>query len=281
MRFRVVALAVALSGCTRYALRSEADRYVPPAGLAERAAQAGDRPVVLLVPGSMIVGDFYDQLVPWLETQGFWPLVYTAPDLIAGPLRDAAPLMAEAIQVSAQASGQARIHVIAECDGGIATRYAVEKLGADRHVDRFVSFVSAHGGTRGFPITWFPALRDIQPDSNLVWEMAHSRLPRGSGTTAYTLSFCEDEVMKPTTTSAYAGAVNIALCDPGVTQRARERTPPNVHHRLGQAMIPMYRQHFAGFWDEEVFLLYRLLLTGEVDDVLAYDRLQLTVSDDR
>jgi hypothetical protein len=281
MRFLALFLAAALSGCTRYALRSEADRYIPPAGLAPRAAQAGDRPVVLLIPGSMIVGDFYDVLAPWLESQGFWPVVYTAPDLISGPIRDAAPWMAEAIKVSAEASGQRRIHVIAECDGGIATRYAVEKLGADRQVDRLVTFVSAHGGTRGFPITWFPALRDIQPDSELVWEMAHSRLPPGSGTTAFTLSFCDDEVMKPHTTSAYPGAVNIAICDPGVFERARERTPPDVHHRLGQAMIPRYRQHFAGFWDEEVFLLYRLLLTGEVAEVQTYDRLQLEVSDDR
>ena len=62
----------------------------------------------------------------------------------------------------------------------------------------------------------------------MVWEMKHSRLPPSAGTTAVSISFCGDEVMKPHSTSAYPGAINIAICDPGVTQRAKERTPPTV-----------------------------------------------------
>lgn len=278
---RTLALLLCLSGCVRYAYRSTEASYVPPEALAGRAAQAQGRPVVLLVPGSMIVGRFYDALGPWLEARGFWPVVYQPPGLISEPIRESAPLIGEAIEVAARASGQARIHVIAECDGGIATRYYLEKLGGHRHVDRFVSFVSAHGGTTGFPITFFPALRDIQPDSELVWEMAHSRLPRGSGVTAVSLSFCEDEVMKPPTTSAYPGAINIAVCDEGVTARAIERTPPDVDHALGQAMIPLYRQHFAGFWDPAVFDLYATILRGDVDAIRAHGGLEFTLSDDR
>jgi hypothetical protein len=265
----------------RYAYRSTEASYVPPAALAERAAQAGDRPVVLLVPGSMIVGRFYDALVPWLEAHGTWPVVYQAPGLITEPIPDAAPFILEAIEVVARAAGRDRIHVIAECDGGIATRYALEKLGGWRRVDRFISFVSAHNGTTGFPITFFPALRDIQPDSELVWEMRHSRLPPGSGVTAITLAFCGDEVMKPHTTSAIPGAINLTVCDPGVTERARLRTPPEVGHALGQAMIPRYPQHFAGFWDPAVFGLYLTLLGGDVDAIRAHPGLAFELRDDR
>jgi len=281
MRTAALLITLALSGCVRYAVRSNADRYIEPPALAERAAMAGERPVVLLIPGSMIVGDFYDELAPWLETQGYHPVVYTAPDLIAGPIRDAAPGMALAIEAVAQGSGQDRIHIIAECDGGIATRYALEKLGAHPRVDRFITFVSAHGGTTGFPITFFPALRDIQPDSAMVWEMAHSRLPRSSETTAVSISFCQDEVMKPHTTSAYGGAINIAICDDGVTQRAKQRESPDVDHALGQAMIPMYRQHFAGFWDPAVFELYQTILEGDLDTIRAHQGLDFELSDDR
>ncbi len=270
-----------LSGCVRYAVLSSAERYVDPPTVGELASQADGRPVVLLVPGSMIVGDFYDQLSPWLAERGYHPIVYTAPDLIAGPIRDAAPLIGEAIEQAAAGSGQDRIQVIAECDGGIATRYYLEKLGGHVHVDRFISFVSAHGGTTGFPITFFPALRDIQPDSAMVWEMAHSRLPRTSETTAVSIAFCDDEVMKPYTTSHYSGAINITICDPGVTQRAKERTPPDVDHTLGQAMIPMYRQHFAGFWDPAVFELYTTILEGDVDAIRALSGLIFELSDDR
>ena len=281
MRAAALLLALALSGCVRYAVRSSTERYVAPRDLADRAAMAGDRPVVLLVPGSMIVGDFYDELASWLESQGHWPVVYTAPDLITRPIPEAAALIAQAIHVVAEGSQQDHIHIIAECDGGIAARYALEKLGAHVRVDRFISFVSAHGGTSGFPITYYPALRDIQPDSELVWEMAHSRLPRDSPTTAVSISFCDDEVMKPHNTSAYSGAINIAVCDPSVTQRAQDREPPDVGHSLGQAMIPMYCQHFAGFWDPAIFALYQTILEGDVDDIREHQGLVFELQDDR
>jgi len=281
MRCAPLLFALALSGCVRYAYRTTAESYVEPQALAEQAAAAGEQPLVLLVPGSMIVGRFFDQLAPWLTEQGYHPVVYQAPGLISEPIREVAPHIGQAIDVVTQASGQERIHIIAECDGGIATRYYLEKLDGHPKVDRFISFVSAHGGTTGFPITWFPALRDIQPDSELVWEMKHSRLPRSSSTMAVSISFCGDEVMKPHTTSAYTGAVNIAICDEGVNQRAEDREPPQVDHALGQAMIPMYPVHFAGFWDPAVFALYQTILEGDVDAIRAHQGLAFELSDDR
>ncbi len=277
----VLAHALALPGCVKYATNSYADRYVAPAALAERAAMAGDRPLVLLVPGSNIVGEFYDELVPWLEAKGYWPVVYTAPDLITRPIREASPLIGQAIEAVARGSGHDRVHVIAECDGGIATRYHLEKLGGHPRVDRFVSFVSAHNGTTGFPLTYFPALRDIQPDSELVWEMKHSRLPRRAETLAVSISFCGDEVMKPHTTSDIPGALNITICDEGVTRRANEREPPNVNHALGQALIPRYPQHFAGFWDPAVFELYHTILQGDEDAIRAHQGVTFDLRDDR
>jgi hypothetical protein len=54
--------------------------------------------------------------------------------------------------------------------GGIVARYYLLRLGGTRHVDRYVSFVSAHHGTKAFPVAWYPALRDIKPQSRYMRE---------------------------------------------------------------------------------------------------------------
>ena len=53
----VASLTAQAVGCVGYAYRSGADSYRPPAALAAEAA-AGERPVVMLVTGSMIVAEF-------------------------------------------------------------------------------------------------------------------------------------------------------------------------------------------------------------------------------
>ena len=154
-------------------------------------------------------------------------------------------------------------------------RRYIEKEGGHRNVKRFISFVSAHNGTTGFPTAYFPALKDIQPGSAYMEEMASSRLPAGALTKMVSIYTCHDEVMKPHTTSRLPGAINIEICDEEFAQRARKRKAPRVHHGLGQQMIPMYRQHFAAFWDEIAFTLFVLALEGDEEAIHSFDRMEV------
>jgi len=282
----LVALALALAwasgGCVRYAWTSAAESYRPPDEVAAAAEEEGDGPggpVVLLITGSTIVDEFFDVMRDRLRERGFRAVVYQPPELFTTTLRDGAERVGKAVEAVVEANGGEPIHVIAECNGGIVTRYYLEKLGGHTNVDRFISFVSAHNGTTGFPISFFPALAEIKPDSDLMHQMASSRMPEDAETTVVSIFVCNDEVMKPYTTSALPGAINIEICDEAMTQRARKRKAERVDHALGQTMIPMYRQHFACFWDEVAFELFVSALTDDEATIRAFDQLDVTLHD--
>jgi hypothetical protein len=280
--FLVVAamtMAWANGGCVRYAWTSAAESYRPPDEIAADVAEAGDRPVVLLITGSTIVAEFFDVMRDRLRERGLHAVIYQPPDLFTRSLRDGAERVGKAVEAAVEANGGQPIHVIAECNGGIVTRFYLEKLGGHPNVDRFISFVSAHNGTTGFPITYFPTLAEIEPGSDLMRQLAASSLPDDATTTVVSIFVCGDEVMKPHTTSALPGAINIEICDDEFAKRARKRKPHRVDHALGQAMIPMYRQHFACFWDEVAFELFVSALTDDPDTIRAFDQLEIKLHD--
>ncbi len=272
-------VALQNAGCVGYAYRSGADSYRPPAELAAEAAAAGERPVVMLVTGSMIVAEFYDLMRDRLEERGYEAIVFQSEGLFSETLSEGAVEVGEAIQAVVDARGGAPIHVIAECDGGIATRYYLQQLGGHANVERFVSFVSAHNGTTGFPVSYFPALADIKPDSEFMATHTAGRLPAGATTRMVSIYVCEDEVMVPHTTSAFPGALNIEICDDGFAQRAEDRDRYDVRHGLGRWMIPRYAQHFGVFWDEAAFELLLSCLEDDDDTIRAFDGLQIHVAD--
>ena len=273
----VASLTAQAVGCVGYAYRSGADSYRPPAALAAEAA-AGERPVVMLVTGSMIVAEFFDVMRDRLEERGYEAVVFQSEGLFSETLTEGAAEVGEAIQAVVDARGGAPIKIIAECDGGIATRYYLQQLGGHVNVDRFVSFVSAHNGMTGFPVAYFPALADIKPDSEFMAVHTAGRLPDGADTRMYSIYVCEDEVMIPYTTSAFPGALNIEICDEAFAQRARERDHYKVSHGLGQWMIPQYGQHFGVFWDEAAFDLLVSCLEEDEATVREFDQLGLLFS---
>lgn len=77
---------------------------------------------------------------------------------------------------------------------------------------------------------------------------------------------------------AWTGATNIEICDDGLAERARKRKAYKVNHFLGQAMIPMYRQHFACFWDEQALELFVACLRGDEAALQAFDGLNVSIS---
>ena len=118
---------------------------------------------------------------------------------------------------------------MAECDGGVATRYYLEVLGGDKFVDQAITFVSAHHGTWASPLgSWIgeQALADITPGSPFLTKLNSVPFPAGLKFTS--IYSCNDELMYPYTTSVVDGATNVLFCD----------------HYLG---------HLDGFWDQVMY----------------------------
>lgn len=207
-------------------------------------ADPGPRPtrVVLLVPGTTITGDYFDDMAAKLERDGFQPVVYEPPDLLTESLTIGAQRISDEIDAVLAERGQQKVHVVAECNGGVATRYSLQVLGGAERVDQLVTFVSAHHGTWLSPVgDWasgFDSLADITPGSPFLEQLNSAPFPAGLRMTS--IYSCNDELMLPYDTSVVDGATNVLFCD----------------HYVG---------HFDGFWDAVVYDRILASLRGEGD----------------
>jgi len=185
---------------------------------------------VLLIPGTTITGDYFDTMAARLTSDGFSPVVYQPPDLFTDSLALGASRISSAVDAQLAVTGEARLHIVAECDGGVATRYYLQVLGGDARVDQVVTFVSAHHGTLESPVgqwvTGWQALTDITPGSGFLATLDGAPFPAGLKLTS--IYSCHDELMVPYTTSIVDGATNVLFCN----------------YQLG---------HFDGFWDQVVY----------------------------
>jgi triacylglycerol lipase len=185
---------------------------------------------VILVPGTTITGDYFDEMAARLRADGFEPVVFEPPDLFTESLRIGARRIDRFVERVREERGVDRVHVVAECNGGVATRYWLTALGGADAVDEVVTFVSAHHGTVLSPIgewvTGFDALADITPGSAFLADLNASPLPSGVKLTS--IYSCWDEVIQPYETSRVEGATNVEFCD-------------------------RYLGHFDGFWDPVVY----------------------------
>jgi len=275
----VLAGCLLATGCVNYAYRTGQASYRPPDAIPDLETHRG-RPVVLLVTGSMVVSRFYDVMKERLDQQGYLPVVYQPPDLFTESLKDGAARVGKAVQTVLRVTGAQQLSIIAECNGGIATRYYVQRLGGHRYVDRFISFVSAHHGTSYFQMSWYPALGDIKRDSELMQEMSKLQ-PAAGQTTMFSIYLCNDEIMWPYTTSRIPGAMNIRVCDYGYQQRAFAREAYDVDHFLGNSLVASYPIHLGGFWDEAFFELLLTALRDDPSTVRQFRQLAIQVYDDR
>jgi triacylglycerol lipase len=216
---------------------------VPDAASPEAAgptdAAAGGAHTVLLITGTLITGDYFDTMGKRLEADGFAPVVFVPPDLFTHSLVEGAGRIAEAVGKVLAKSGEPKLHIVAECNGGVAARYYVQFLDGAKRVDRFVTMVSAHHGTYTSPlgswVTGYDSLEEIKPGSSFLDKLNSVPLPPGLPTTSiYT---CNDEVMMPYTTSRIPGAENVQFCA----------------HYVG---------HFGVFWDELVYARIVAALRG-------------------
>jgi hypothetical protein len=226
----------------------------------------------MLVTGTSIVAAFFDVMDQRLKEQGFRTIVYQPEDQFTGPLEQGAAGIAEAVKAAIAQTGATKIDILAECNGGVASRFFVEQLGGDAYVDRLVTFVSAHHGTEWAKLGLNPALRDITPGSPFLAKL-NSREGVPTATRETSVYICTDEIMKPYTTSRVAGALNVAVCDPELDRRTAERTPYDVKDDMGNALIKNYPIHLTGFWDEQFYRLLVSCLIDSEEDVRRFDGL--------
>lgn len=228
--------------------RPPAEEPTVELGAADHASSSSSEPMepstVLLIPGTTIDGWFYDVMAERLRDDGFDPVVFVPPDKFTESLALGAARIGDEVERVRRERGEDRVHIVAECNGGVATRYYLQRLGGHEAVDEVITFVSAHQGTWSSPIgywtTGFESLRDIKPGSTFLRELEAAPFPEElSLTSIYT---CWDELLWPYDTSVVEGARNVLFCD----------------HYLG---------HFDGFWDEVVYEHILETLRGRGDEL--------------
>jgi triacylglycerol lipase len=200
---------------------------------------------VMLIPGTTITGDWFDTMAARLRIDGFDPVVYEPPDLFTDPLAQGAVGVGQAIRDRLAVTGESKVHVVAECNGGVATRYYLQVLGGAASVDQVVTFVSAHHGTWEAPFGSLivPSLVDITPGSEFLHTLNSAPFPAGLELTS--IYSCWDEFMIPYTTSRVDGATNVEFCD-------------------------YYLGHFDGFYDQVVYDRILAALRGNGDSAPTY-----------
>lgn len=192
---------------------------------------------VLLVTGVTIRAAWFDGIAARLRRDGFNPVVYEPPHLLSGDLRQASRDLAAVVERVKAESGEATIDILAECTGGVISRYYVQSLGGNANIGRIVTFVSPQHGLPAAKIATlaadWPALRDLTPGSAFLTDV-NSRTPNVPFTSIYT---CNDEYIQPYTGSEVPGATNIKICGNGFVGHFRTMYDPAIYNMMHDALV--------------------------------------------
>jgi triacylglycerol lipase len=257
--------------------RTGRSHYRHPLVSAARLEKDSTKPLVLLVTGSMIVSDFFDAIAARLQKEGFRTAVYQPPDLLTEHLEVGARNIGEAVETILAATGDEKLTILAECNGGVASRYWLQQFGGHARVDRFITFVSAHHGTKAVVLPLYCGVADVKPGSPFLCAMEDDGVPEG-GPPVISIYMRDDEIMWPSTTSRLEGALNIEVRDQGIKARARKRKPYRVRHLLGASLIQICPVHLAGFFDEPFHDLLVSCLKDDPEAIKAFEGLDIEVS---
>jgi triacylglycerol lipase len=172
---------------------------------------------VVLVTGVTIKAAWFDGIAARLRRDGFRTVMYEPPNLLTGDLFRASKDFGAFVERVQKESGDEKVDILAECTGGLISRYYVQSLGGERHVARLVTFVSPQHGIGPVPLvarmTGWPALYDLSPGSRFLRAVNEAPLPASVPITSiYT---CNDEYIKPYRTAHIPGATNVEICGNG------------------------------------------------------------------
>lgn len=201
------------------------------------------RTPILLVHGIVDNHSVFGPLRRALHKRGFGRTLTFSYDGLPADLRAPAAELADVITQLVTEAGYERIHVVGHSLGGLVARYAVQRLGVDRHVHTLVTLGTPHRGT--WPARWIPVpvVRQLRPDSELLTELAE---PAPDCATRFVTVWSDlDEIIHP--------SKNAALDHPDLSVR-------NVRVRgIGHLSLPIHRTVV----DEIAATLIRLDAHGE------------------
>lgn len=120
----------------------------------------------------------------------------------------AAHAIARAVDKLQARTGSARVDVVSHSLGAIASRYYVEQLGGDAHVDAWVSLAGVNDGTVwAYGCILLASCRDMVPGSGVLDTLARDFRPDGAVRFATWWSPC-DPVIVPSGAATIPGARN-------------------------------------------------------------------------
>jgi triacylglycerol esterase/lipase EstA (alpha/beta hydrolase family) len=183
---------------------------------------------VLLVHGYGANGGFWAQLAALLEAQGF---SHATVDLepVFGDIEAYAPQLEQAVQALLQASGSAKVVIVAHSMGGLVARAWLRRFGADR-VARIITLATPHHGTDLAHMGPGHNARQMRRDAEWLARLdAADREQRSLFTSIYSW---HDNIIAPQDSCHLPGARNIALA--GIGHVAMGRHPAVAKHILAE-----------------------------------------------
>jgi triacylglycerol esterase/lipase EstA (alpha/beta hydrolase family) len=99
-----------------------------------------------------IKATWLDPIAARLRRDGFRTVVYEPPGLLSGSLFQASADLGAVVDRVRAESGEDTIDILAECTGGLISRYYIQSLGGDQKVSRLVTFVSPENGINKLPL---------------------------------------------------------------------------------------------------------------------------------
>jgi triacylglycerol lipase len=148
-------------------------RDLPPAqrGLFYADAVAAATPI-LFVHGIVDNRTIFAPMRRALRRRGFGRLRTFSYGPASLDVRATAARLGKVIEALCEETGHERIHVVGHSLGGLITRYYVQRLGGDAHVDTLVTLGSPHSGTHAARLLPIALIKQLRPDSDLMREMA-------------------------------------------------------------------------------------------------------------
>jgi triacylglycerol lipase len=194
---------------------------------------------VVLVTGVTIKAAWFDGIAARLKRDGFRTVMYEPPHLLTGDLFEASKEFGVFLERVQNESGDEKVDILAECTGGLISRYYIQSLGGEKHVSRLVTFVSPQHGIAAVPlvarITGWPALRDLSPGSAFLHAVNDAPLSKSVPITS--IFTPTDEYIQPYTTSRIPGANNVSIGGRGFVGHFQTMYDPSIYLMMHDALV--------------------------------------------
>ena len=165
------------AGKARGLAREEQGRFsladLPPVqrGLLMGDVVAAGTPI-LLVHGLVDNRSIFTLLRRALRRRGFGRVITLNYSPLTQDVRSVATRLAALIERTCEETGYERVHVVGHSLGGVIARYYVQRMGGDARVHTLCTLGSPHAGTHAAKLWPGGVVRQLQPGSELMRELA-------------------------------------------------------------------------------------------------------------